>query len=376
MQLQQLFWTAPAHWQAVDGDLDKPAQLVLYFAAPGVMTDGRRLDELRERFPKARIIGCTTGGEILGNQVHDNSLVATAIAFDDAQIRVASRNSATRDASFRIGAEIAAELAGSGLKGLFVLSDGTMVNGSELVRGLKSAMTDGVVLTGGLAGDGDTFGSTLVGADVAPTPGTVLGIGFYGDRLTFRHGSFGGWDAFGPERLVTRSEDNVLYELDGEPALDLYERYLGDEACHLPGSALLFPLRIRAPHDLGTDLVRTVVGIDKASRAMIFAGDVPVGYSAQLMRGNFDHLVEGAARAARQAAATGGGALAILISCIGRKLLLGQRIDEEVETVCDVLGGQVRTIGFYSYGEICPHDFTASCELHNQTMTITLIDEA
>jgi len=376
MQLQQLLWTAPAHWQVVDGDLDKPAQLVLYFAAPGVMTDGRRLGELRERFSKARIIGCTTGGEILGNQVHDNSLVATAIAFDDAQIRVASRNSATRDASFRIGAEIAAELAGSGLKGLFVLSDGTMVNGSELVRGLKSAMTDGVVLTGGLAGDGDTFGSTLVGADVAPTPGTVLGIGFYGDKLTFRHGSFGGWDAFGPERLVTRSEDNVLYELDGEPALDLYERYLGDEACHLPGSALLFPLRIRAPHDLGTDLVRTVVGIDKTSRAMIFAGDVPVGYSAQLMRGNFDHLVEGAARAARQAAATGGGALAILISCIGRKLLLGQRIDEEVETVCDVLGGQVRTIGFYSYGEICPHDFTASCELHNQTMTITLIDEA
>jgi hypothetical protein len=240
---------------------------------------------------------------------------------------------------------------------------------------LKSALADGVVLTGGLAGDGAAFQSTLVGADCAPRQGMVAAIGFYGAAIRIRHGSLGGWDPFGPERLITRSRENVLYELDGEPALDLYERYLGEEAKNLPGSALLFPLSICAAHDRETHLVRTVVGIDREEKAMIFAGDVPTGHSAQLMRGNFEHLVEAAAKAAGQAAAEGAGALAILISCIGRKLLLGTRIDEEVETACEVLGSTCKTIGFYSYGEICPHDFTTSCELHNQTMTITLIDE-
>lgn len=375
MQLRQAIWTSSTGWQCWDGDDSLASDLVLYFAAPGTMDDGTRFAELQGRYPGARIVGCTTGGEILGSEVHDGAIVATAIRLKQSTIRIASLPIQERDQSYAVGAQLCAELAGEGLRGVFVLADGTQGNGSELVRGLKSALADGVVLTGGLAGDGDAFRSTLVGADGSPRQGMVAAIGFYGEGLRIRHGSFGGWDPFGPERLITRSRENVLYELDGEPALDLYERYLGEEAKRLPGSALLFPLSIRAAHDRETHLVRTVVGIDRAEKAMIFAGDVPTGHSAQMMRGNFEHLVEAAAKAASQAADEGGGALAILISCIGRKLLLGTRISEEVETACDVLGPTCKTIGFYSYGEICPHDFTASCELHNQTMTITLIDE-
>lgn len=375
MHIQQSLWTVTAGWQRLDGKEPMPADVVLYFAAPGTLSDGAEYGALRALYPSAHVLGCTTGGEILDAKVFDGVIVATAIRFDRSAIRVTSQPIAGRQDSASVGVKLAAGLAGEGLKGVFVLSDGTQVNGSDLVRGLKSVLPAQVVLTGGLAGDGANFRSTLVGVDGEARQGVVAAVGFYGESVRLRYGSFGGWDPFGPERLITRSQENVLFELDGEPALDLYERYLGDEAANLPGSALLFPLSIRAAHDRETHLVRTVVGIDREQRAMIFAGDVPTGHAAQLMRGNFEHLIDGAARAASQAAAEGSGALAILISCIGRKLLLGSRIDEEVETACEVLGSGCRTMGFYSYGEICPHDFTASCELHNQTMTITLIDE-
>ena len=374
MYVQRSLWSATAGWETIDPPWgSEPAHLVIYFAGPGVMEDGARFAEIRARYPAARVVGCTTGGEILGREVHDGVIVLVALKFAHSTVRVAGESVTGRVDSFAAGAALGRSLAEGCPRGVFVLSDGTRVNGSELVRGLKSRLPADTLLTGGLAGDGADFVSTLVGVDAPPQPGAVIAVGFYGDRLDIRHGSFGGWDPFGPQRLITRSDDNILYELDGEPALDLYKRYLGEEAERLPGSALLFPLRIKPTHNGGTEIVRTVVGVDESARAMIFAGDVPKGYTAQLMRGNFEHLIAGAGRAAEQAVGLGPDALGILVSCIGRKLLLGQRVVEEVETVAEVM--RCPTIGFYSYGEISPQEFKGSCELHNQTMTITTIGE-
>jgi hypothetical protein len=255
-----------------------------------------------------------------------------------------------------------------------------MVNGAKLIQGLLAGLPPDVVITGGLAGDGPDFSSTCVGLDGPPVPGVIAAIGFYGKSLAVSWGSAGGWDPFGPKRLVTRSEANVLYELDGKPALELYKRYLGDAADQLPGSALLFPLVIRPDPDSSYDVVRTIVGVDEKAQSLIFAGDIPQNWSAQLMRGVPDRLVDGALRAARQSglgedSTTDGSALALVVSCIGRKLMMGQRISDEVEIIRQECGS-VPTIGFYSYGEICPHGFTGSCTLHNQTMTITVLREA
>ena len=369
-------WTEAAGWQFRPTSGDPAAvQLVLYFASPTACRDTSWWRALGAAFPSATLVGCSTGGEILGSDVYDGTVAAVAIGFDRAGIALRAVTVDECPSSHEVGRRLGTGLPPGDLRGVFVLSDGTRVNGSDLVRGLRETLPEGTILTGGLAGDGAAFKSTLVGAGGEPTSGVVCAVGFYGDGLDIRHGSFGGWDAFGPERRVTRSSGNVLYELDGEPALDLYKRYLGDEAANLPGSALLFPLRIRSD-DAGSEVVRTVVQVDEAGRGMVFAGDVPQGAVAQLMRGNFEHLVEGAARAARQASGPEPGGLAILVSCIGRKLLMGQRIAEEVEAAAAVLGAACPAIGFYSYGEISPHDFTGSCELHNQTMTITVLREA
>jgi hypothetical protein len=372
MQAVQSIWTSAAGWD--ENSRNDRASLVLAFGASGTVA-GQGWQQLRQRHPNAILLGCTTGGEIHGCDVLDESLSATALRFDNTMIAAAEADVA--QGSFEAGNKIGRELARPGLRALFVLSDGTRTNGSVLVAGLREAVGPQVVLAGGLAGDGPNFGTTYVGLNAVPTPGKVAAIGFYGDKLNVGHGSSGGWDVFGPERRITRSEANVLYELDGKPALDLYKRYLGPDAAELPGSALLFPLRIYPAEKPEQAIVRTVVGIDENARTMIFAGDMPQGHCAQLMRGNFDRLIQGAANAAEQAQTKAGGErLAILVSCIGRKLLLGQRIREEVEAVQNVLGGSTHLAGFYSYGEVSPHEVTGSAELHNQTMTITTLSEA
>jgi hypothetical protein len=372
MRARQSIWTSAQGWDSAQ-PVEK-ADLVLAFGSTGTVSQGKSWQELRDRHPGAILLGCTTGGEIHGCDVLEGSLSATAIRFDSTRLAAAEADVAL--GSFEAGRKIGVELPQPGLKAVFVLSDGTKTNGSDLVRGLRDGVGPDVVLVGGLAGDGADFGTTYVGLNSQPVPGKAGAIGLYGDKLNVGHGSAGGWDVFGPERRITKAKANILYELDGKPALDLYKRYLGPEAAQLPGSALLFPLRIYPADKQEQAIVRTVVGVDEEARAMTFAGDMPEGHCAQLMRGNFDRLIQGAATAAEQAQTRmAGERVAILVSCIGRKLLLGQRIREEVEAVQSVLGQDTHLTGFYSYGEVSPHAVTGSDELHNQTMTITTLSE-
>jgi hypothetical protein len=376
MRAIQSFWTADKGWDRSSGLPGEQPQLVLAFGASSIMANEARWRELRERHPDAILLGCSTGGEIHGRDVHDETLGTTALHFARTHIAAAEADVTDMGGSFGAGQAIGAQLSRPDLAAIFVLSDGTRVNGSELVRGLRTKIGADVVLTGGLAGDGARFGTTYVGLNSQPIPGKVAAVGFYGDAIQVGHGSCGGWDVFGPERRITRASANVLYELDERPALDLYKRYLGEDAEGLPGSALLFPLRIYPADKPEHAIVRTVVGVDNEARTMTFAGDMPEGYCAQLMRGNFDRLIQGAATAAESAnGPTGEERVAILVSCIGRKLLLGQRIREEVEVVQDVIGADTHLTGFYSYGEVSPHAGTGCAELHNQTMTITLLSE-
>ena len=389
MKTEQRKWAAATGWTpAIPGSLAPSAQLILVFGATGVLQKPDLVAAIRRDYPAAHIFGCSTAGEICGTQVSDDSLVVTAVQFDHTQFRNAEINLSQTPDSFAAGGEIAQKLprsvrdAATGaeekLAHVLVLSDGLKVNGSELVSGLVKHLPADVTLTGGLAGDGTRMSETLVFRDNLPETNTIAALGLYGRRLTVGFGSLGGWDSFGPERLVTKSKGNVLYELDGQPALDIYKKYLGEQAKGLPATGLLFPLSVRArPGE--TPVVRSFLSIDEKTQSLNFAGDVPEGAYARLMKANFDRLVDGATGAAQtsyQAIGSASPDLAILISCVGRKVVLKQRIEEEVEAVREVLGDGAVLAGFYSYGEISPFRPGARCELHNQTMTITALSEA
>ncbi len=350
------------------------ADLVIVFGCSSLLDHPEVVDELTSVAPDATFVGCSTAGEIIGTDIRDGCAVAAALKFDSTSLRYAA-TAITATASYDAGCELAEALNDESLKAIFVLSDGLDVNGSKLVRGTSDHVAPSVIVTGGLAADGDRFERTWVIADGRPKQGMVAAVGFYGDKIRIGHGSQGGWDIFGPERLITRSEGNIVYEIDGQPALSLYKEYLGELASGLPATGLLFPLSVRRPDGTG-ELVRTILAVDEETQSLVFAGDVPTGSLGSLMQANFDRLVEGAEDAARLTATpTGtGSVLSIAISCVGRRLVLGSRTEEEVEATLDVLPSGADQIGFYSYGEISPHA-TGKCELHNQTMTLTTIAE-
>lgn len=380
MRADQLSWNVVSGW-TTQGEIPDKAGLVLYFGTREALANGKRYDELRDMFPSAHVVGCSTGGQIYNNDVSDDDIAAIALSFEHTALKLATAPAVDAANSRVCGESIGRALAAPDLAGIFVLSDGLNVNGSALVAGITAMTGKGVPITGGLAGDGAKFQETLVGGDFAPRQHAVAAIGFYGSAVRIGHGNAGGWDEFGPRRRITRSDGNVLFELDGEPALDLYKRYLGEEAAGLPGTALLFPLRIYDPLRPDSALVRTILAVDHDKGSMAFAGDMPEGWVSQLMRGNFHRLAAGAADAARQSVAAfsepaGNDGVAILVSCIGRRLLMGQRTVEEVEAAGGELGPKMPAIGFYSYGEISPHAPSGICQLHNQTMTVTTITEA
>ena len=377
MQIEQTRWSQARGWvPAPPGRLGTQAQLVLLFGSPACLKRTAWQEDIERAYPKAHRLGCSTAGEIYGIEVTDETLVATAIAFERTRLHGTSLEVNEASESYQAGERLANSLPHESLVHVLVISDGQNVNGSALVAGLTENLPAGVTLTGGLAGDGDRFQETLVIWDAPPSPNTIAVLGLYGDRIKIGFGSLGGWDAFGPERVVTRSTDNILYELDGQPALALYKKYLGEHAQELPASGLLFPLSLRTSE--GESVVRTILGVNEAEQSLTFAGDLPRGGHVQLMKANFDRLIDGAVGAAQtsfEAIGNHSPELALLISCVGRKLVLKQRIEEEVEGVQDVLGQATVLAGFYSYGEISPFNPSARCELHNQTMTITTLSE-
>lgn len=380
MKIEQMKWTQENGWDHSNLlRINESVQLVLVFGSNVVLKKYELLANLKKHYPNASFLGCSTAGEILDTKVYDDSLVTTAVQFDHTVTKLTQVNiSDVNRNSFQAGSFLAKALYDRGLKHVLVFSDGINVNGSELARGLEANLPTPVSVTGGLAGDDDRFVEThVISGDINPRKGIISALGFYNDNLKVGYGSVGGWDPFGPERLITSSNGNILYELDGRSALDLYKEYLGEYAKSLPGSALFFPLSIRTELN-NPAVVRTILAIDEKNKAMTFAGDVPEGSYARLMRANLDRLIEGSASAARnthEALRYETPELAILISCVGRKMVLHQRAEEGIEAVRKVFGPRTPLIGYYSYGELCPRSREARCELHNQTMTITAFVE-
>jgi hypothetical protein len=379
MKTAQYRWSPKEGWQpGLPTDAADRHGVVFVFGARPLIEAGELVGELRAHFKGSAMLGCSTSGEIVGDSVVDDSVIASAVEFEHTRLRAASAQIAETKSSYEVGQELARQLNDASLRHVFVLSDGLNVNGSDLARGLASGVSGGVSITGGLSGDGTSFAKTCVIADDATGPRCVAAIGLYGDDLRIGYASMGGWEPFGPLRAIGRAKGNILYELDGRSALDLYKSYLGSHADQLPASALLFPILVTEPKG-GQGVVRTVLSVDEREKSMTFAGDIPQGGTAQLMKTNVDDLVDGATAAAKASLVGLGDArpdLAILVSCVGRKLVMKQRIEEEVEAIRDVFGANTKIAGFYSYGELCPFSQGGECRLHNQTMTITAFAEA
>ena len=379
MKTEQSIYSQANGWQKKsENNLGSCAQLIFVFGNKDMLKEQTYIDDIKGLYPLAQIVGCSTSGEICGEEVFNQNIVCTAVWFESTEIEVAEEEINVMEDSFGVGEKLAKKLDKAGLVHIMILSEGLNVNGSELTKGINNQMNDRISITGGLAGDQANFAETVIVHNHAGKKNLVLAIGFYGDHIQVGYGSMGGWDSFGVDREVTKSDANILYELDGQPALELYKKFLGDHAANLPASALLFPLSLTIKGTVSS-VVRTILSVNETDGSMIFAGDIPQGEYVRLMKASNDKLIDGANGAAEMSKISLKNTdpeLAILISCVGRKLVLKQRVEEELEIVREVLGNNAAMTGFYSYGEICPtKPFEQHCELHNQTMTITVFKE-
>ena len=364
-------------WRIEENILDKNCvDIVFVFGDRVCMKSGESFESLKALYPNADIIGCSSSGNILGASISQSSMIATAISFEHAHVEVSVQDFSSQDNLYDVSQKLVNGLPKENLQHIFILSDGLTMNGSILAKGVNDAVDADISITGGLAGDGTEFLETWVIANEEGKQNRVVAVGFYGEGLTIESGCYSGWNEFGILRKITKSKENVLYEIDGEPALELYKKYLGSYAKNLPSSALDFPMSIKENSN-ADPIIRSVLAVDEENQSLIFAGDVPEGYFARLMRTNADGLIGGAEMAASQISKKNDkNALGLVVSCVGRRMVLKQLSDDELEGIAETLGDNVQLTGFYSYGELAPfsHELL-TCSLHNQTMTLTVIYE-
>lgn len=379
MKTVQLKRQANSDFEYLSDNIDLKEPLVLVFGNRVLLQSSTIYNEIKALFPDGHIVFGSTSGDIISNTVTDNTLTITAIEFEKSSFLIKKANIIQSEGiidSHETGKQLIDQFPKENLKHVLVISEGSFINGSQLTIGMNSATQNTLLITGGLCGDDAKFEKTLTSYNENPKEGEIIAIGLYGDTLEVSFATNGGWAPFGPERIVTKSKDNILYELDGKPALDLYKTYLGEKAADLPGAALLYPLNVTF-EDEDSSIVRTILNINEEDNSMILAGDIPQNSRAQLMMTGMDNLVNAAESGAQQALKLRETSpeLALVISCVGRKLVLDQRVEEEIEEVIEVVGEKATVCGFYSYGEIAPFNMEMNCQLHNQTIAITLISE-
>lgn len=367
------------NWIDTNSTIDaNKCQLVLAFGSSALLIDPANFNHLRSLYPNADIVTASTAGEIIQDGVFDDSIVATAIELENSSLKSIKTNISKHTDSYAAGVFLKDALDQDDLSGIFIISDGLMVEGNELVRGISYNNTKKIPITGGLAGDAARFQKTYTGLNEVPGQGNIIAVGFYGENIHIGHGSLGGWDEFGYERQITKSDKNVLFDVDAEKALDLYKRYLGTFAEELPGSALMFPMSMRVP---GADkyLIRTILAVDENEKSMVFAGNMPEGSTVRLMRGDIQKLIGASAIAAKdslESLQNHKPQLTLLLSCVGRKIIMDTKVVEEVLAAEEIMDKDCTVAGFYTYGGLSPFGVGTPCELHNQTMTITTFSES
>jgi len=376
MQIETLYFN-DENWNFENETLSNKDEvdLVLVFGDTDVFASKKHYEYFKNLYPNADIVGSSSSGNVLGTQVSESSVVATAVSFSSSSVKVNTLEFNEGDDLAKISRDLVSSFDENDLKSIFVISDGLNMNGSVLAKNVNDEKPN-VLITGGLAGDDARFERTLIMANEIPKDKSVVAIGFYGKNLHVSSGCSSGWDDFGAQRIITKSTANVVYEIDNEPALELYKRYLGEAASELPSSGLRYPFSIKKDEN-DTEVIRTVLAVDEETQSMTFAGDVPEGSLAKLMKSSIDELIDGSEVAAKSIVQSNEKtALGLVVSCIGRKLVMNQMTDEELEIIEETIGSNVHLTGFYSYGELAPYsNKILNCQLHNQTMTLTVIYE-
>lgn len=375
-----------AYTQATESLEGQDPSLLLVFVSTSAFHQEELVKLLQAKCPQAVLVGCSTAGEISSvSGSRDNSLVLMALAGDGIRFVPGvgtDMNVDPRKAGRMLAEDIAKKANGEKPKACLIFPDGLAGNGADVVRGILDVFGQEFMVAGGSAGDDYHFKQTYEYLGETVLSNSVVGVGLFGE-FSFGIGVRHGWIPIGNSRIATKSQGNILYELDGKPALEIYEDYFGKDRVLIDPNepfaklAVTYPLGIPTPNKDGY-LIRDPISVNEQG-AITCAAEIPEGSEVFLMIGSREEAIEAANDAAHKALSQLQGKspkAAILFNCIARKKLFMQKKEEEIAVIRSVLGQSVPLIGFYTYGEQAPlGGEVVTCSFHNETDVIFLLAE-
>lgn len=334
------------------------------------------------------LVGCSTAGEITNEGPRKNSVAVMTLKSDSIRFTTGVGKGIKAD-SRNAGRKAATEVqqkAGNDFKVFMTLMDGLSGNGSEVVQGALEVLGKNFVIVGGGAGDDARYKETYQYLDDAVFSDALIGIGFSGN-FKYAVGVRHGWNPVGTTMKITKSEGAILHELDHKPAIKIYEDYFGKEEAEqmkekvLAEVALSYPIGIQVP---GSDelLLRAPFFVDK-NGSITCGGVVPEGADVRIMIGSKEEAIEAARTAARTALKELGCApkAIFIFNCHVRDKLFGERAEEEINAVQEIIGFDVPLFGLYTYSEQAPlagevrNIEKCKSDFHNETIVLFMVGE-
>ncbi len=314
--------------------------------------------------PKAKIIGSTTDGEIMGDRVQQYSTILSFIIFEKTKVKTYYTD--CDDKSSIVAKKLYSQFKPiDDIKAIISFTQGLDFNGESYIKSFKK-LNHKMVIAGGLAGDNASFQKTIVFTEKGCMNSTAVAAVLHSKELIVSNINSFGWKRIGKKLKVTKSDKNVVYTIEDIPVVDIYRKYLGDDiADELPATGIEFPL-ILFRGDI--EIARAVIGINKKKKSLIFAGDIKEGEYVQFGYGDIDSI-KSLIKPTKELIVKNPIEGIFIYSCMARKRLMGEGISAEIKPLSEI----APVSGFFTYGEL----FTKNdqFELLNQTMTILTLSE-
>lgn len=364
----------------IDDDFDVA---VLFFG-----NDDTAFSVIKDKYKKAHIVGCTTSGEIDGNTFHEGSM-CTVLKMHKTRLKTVVIKDINYENSFDYGKRAMTQLIeeesflSEKLNGVLLFTDGLNVNGAKVAEGIAS-INSIVKVAGGTAADNLAFERTHVFSH-EKIGGALVALGFYGEDIVFELGSKSGVEPIGIEKKITHAENNVLYSLDGEPALDVYKKWFKNFSTdnELRASLLECPVEISSNFQKEEGLVRTPIDLNEKDGSIRYTGEIPQGKSLRMMRADIEGMVSASEEIVEETWGkiskkdqNDNSILSLLVSCSGRKAVLKTEVEDEFFNANkNIKNKNSAQVGLYSYGEYNRVNEEKGVEFLNQTMTVVCIYE-
>ena len=353
------------------------AKLLVVFAS-GAYDLAALLAGIDDSAPGVPLIGCSTAGEIATAGPRDGSVVVLALGgtgFSIATTVATDVSDSLREAGATV-AQGACKVSDCEHRVLMLLSDGLAGDQQEIVRGAYGVVGAAVPLVGGCAGDDLQMTKTYQLYDGHVLTNAVVGVAIGSDAplgIGVRHG----WRRVGEPMVATRSAGNRVFQLDEQPALDVYLDRLDappearTDAAAFTRFALTHPLGLARRR--GEEHVRFVGDADFTERSLGLIAEVPQGGLAWFMEGDEESVLAATEGACANALAQLAGRPPLgmfAFDCIARRGVLGDGIVTEVAQIAASAAG-APIAGFYTYGEIARTSGVSG--FHNQTLVVLAV---